>query len=210
MDLNNRYNALEFNNQEIKLDRNYKYAYLLLLNQGNDSNILINNKEVFIQNSFERLGSWDLYALKEYGYLKRKSQDFAFTHYHNGDKDMVLEDLYLYSVKIEIDSDSLVLNKNSNVSLFALTLSNINNDIECEDVILKPMDKRKFDYKLTKDEIKYSKEPLKERIKDIFINRRKVKYVDWYGGHCLQSPSDYYQIETEKKNFERRKKLNIE
>ena len=70
--------------------------------------------------------------------------------------------------------------------------------------------KRKFDYKLTKDELKYAKEPLDQRIKDIFVDRRKTKYVNWYGGHCAQSPSDFYQMEVEKKNKERRKKLKIE
>ncbi len=209
-DLDSKYNALEFNDQIINLDRNYKYAYILLMNQGKDSNVLINNKPTFIQNSFERLGSWDLYGLKEYGYTKPISQAFAFTHYHKKDKDQILEDLYLYSVKIKIDSESIILNKNKNIALFAITYSNINNDIECSEVLIDSIKKRKFDYKLSKYELKYSKEPLNERFKDIFIDRRLTKYVDWYGGHCAQSPSDFYQIETEKKNMKRRKKLKID
>lgn len=210
MELDSLYNALEFNNQEIKLDKNYKYAYLLLLNQGKDSNILIDNKEIFIQNSFERLGQWDLYGLKEYGYVKKIPQAFAFTHYHKNNKDQVIEDLYLYSIKIKIDKDTLLLNKNNNIALFALTYSNYDNDIECEEKLIDSIDKRKFDYKLTKEELKYAKEPFDQRIKDIFIDRRKTKYVDWYGGHCAQSPSDFYQLDQEKKNRERRNKLKIE
>ena len=53
------------------------------------------------------------------------------------------------------------------------------------------------------------REPLDERFKDIFIDRRKTKYVDWYGGHSAQSPSDFYQMKVEKKNLERRKALDI-
>ena len=209
MELNKEYNALEFNNQEIKLDKNYKYAYLLIMNQAKDSYVLINNKKVFIQNSFERLGAWDLYGLKEYGYTKKIPQSFTFTHYHKNDKDMLVEDMYLYSLKIEIDSDTLILNKNDNIALFALTYSNNDSDIECESMLIDSLDKRKFDYKLSREEIKYATEPFSQRIKDIFIDRRKVKYVDWYGGHCLQSPSDMYQIEVEKQNRKRREKLII-
>lgn len=210
MELNSECNALEFNNQEIKLDKNYKYAYLLVLNQGKDSNVLINNKEIFIQNSFERLGQWDLYGLKEYGYVKKNPQSFTFTHYHKNNEDVLVEDMYLYSVKVKIDSDTLLLNKNSNLVLFAMTYSNIDNDLECEDELIDSLDKRKFDYKLTKEEIKYASKPFDQMIKDIFIDRRKVKYVDWYGGHCLQSPSDMYQIKVEKKNRERREKMKID
>jgi len=204
------YNALEFNDQTIKLDKNYKYAYLLLMNQGKDEEVLINNKKVFIQNSFERLGCWDLYGLKEYGYVKKIPQAFTFTHYHKNDKDQILEDLYLYSVKIEIDSDVLLLNKNNNLSLFALTYSNFDYDIECQDKLIDEREKKPFDYKLTKEQKYYATEPLDQRIKDIFINRRETKYVDWWGGHCYQSPSDFYQLETEKKNFKRRSQLDLD
>lgn len=210
LELNNKLNALEFNNQIINLNRNYKYAYLLLLNQGKDGKILLNNKEVYLQNSFERLGAWDLYGLKEYGYVKKLPQAFTFTHFHKKDKDQILEYLYLYSIKIRIDSDTLLLNKNDNIAMFAITYSNIDNEIECNDYLIDSLKKRKFDYKLTKDELKYAKEPLDQRIKDIFVDRRKTKYVNWYGGHCAQSPSDFYQMEVEKKNKERRKKLKIE
>ncbi len=210
LNLGDRLNAVSFNNQVINLNRKYRYAYLLLLNIGKDKDINIGNEKVLVQNSFERLGAWDLYGLKEYGYTKPISQAFAFTHYHKNKSDKVLDDLYLYSVKIKIASDTLTLKKNSNLVLYAITYSNIDNDIECGDKLIDKRDKKKFDYKLKGDELKYSKEPLYERIKDIFINRRKVKYVDWYGGHCLQSPSDFYQLKAQEKNFERRKKLIIE
>ena len=130
--------------------------------------------------------------------------------FHKNNKDQVIEDLYLYSIKIKIDKDTLLLNRNNNIALFALTYSNYDNDIECEEKLIDSIDKRKFDYKLTKEELKYAKEPFDQRIKDIFINRRKTKYVDWYGGHCAQSPSDFYQLDQEKKNRERRSKLKIE
>ena len=207
---NKELNVLEFDNQVLELNKNFKYAYLLLLNLGKDTNIKLNNQDVIIQNSFENLGSWDLYGLKEYGYTKPIPQTYTFTHYHKNSSDQVLDNLYLYSVKIKIDQDRLKLTKNRNLVLVAMTYSNIDNEIECFDKLVDTLDKRKFDYKLSKEEIKYTKEPIDERIKDIFKDRRKVKYVNWWGGHCLQSPSDFYQMKTEKKNFERRKKLNVE
>ena len=152
----------------------------------------------------------DLYALKEYGYVKKESQAFTFTHYHKKNRDQILDNLYLYSVKVLIDSDTLLLNKNNNLALFSITYSNVDNDIVCGDKLIDSLDKRKFDYKLTKEEVKYASKPFDERIKDIFIDRRKTKYVDWYGGHCAQSPSDLYQIKVEKKNLERRKKLKVD
>jgi len=206
----NKPNALEFNNQEIKLDRNYKYAYLLVLNQGKDKNVLINNKEVFIQNSFDYLGQWDLYGLKELGYVKENAQAFTFTHYHKGNKDQVFEDLYLYSIKVAIDSDTLLLNKNNNLALFAITYSNFDNDIMCSTRFIDKLEQRKFNFKLSSEELKYTKEPINEVFKDIFVDRRATKYVNWWGGHCYQSPSDLYQIETEKKNFKRREQLKVE
>lgn len=202
-------NALEFNNQLIKLNKKYKYAYLLILNQGKDKEIKINNKNVFVQNSFEKLGQYDLYGLKEFGYTKKIPQAFFFTHYHKNSKDQVLKDCYLYSVKVRTEDDTLLLNKNNNIVLFAITLSNFDNELECNFEFNDVMERRKFNYKFNKFEAKFMREPFNERIKDIFIDRRKTKYVNWWGGHCFQSPSDFYQIETEKKNYKRREKLDI-
>ncbi len=115
-------NALAANGQTIALPEGTRSVALLLTSAGGDKNVTFRSGEssttVFVPDCMEAIGAWDLYGMKEKGYVKPCTLAHEITHTHTAEGNAVAKQCWLFRVDVPATGE-LTLPHDPDVLLFA-------------------------------------------------------------------------------------------
>ncbi|MCH5191529.1 MAG: alpha-mannosidase [Oscillospiraceae bacterium] len=118
-------NALSCRGQTIPLPEGTKSVSLLITSRGGDKNCVFegNGKTaVFVPDCFEAIGAWDLYGMKEKGYVKECTLAYEITHTHIEGANDVARQLWMFRVDVPA-SRTLKLPNDPDIIIFAANAS---------------------------------------------------------------------------------------
>ncbi|HZK22202.1 MAG TPA: glycoside hydrolase family 38 C-terminal domain-containing protein [Oscillospiraceae bacterium] len=164
--------------QEIIPPKGSKKLYLLGFSENGDKDINIKVGDTVHKlkaaDCFERIGNWDMIGLNQTGYIKKDKFVWDATHIHKNGKDITAKQLYTFMLEVPALSDTpVVLPANESVIILAASVSSDNNDFSCATQLYDKLEKRPFDYKLTKREILLSKPASLEKSIQKLVDREK-------------------------------------
>lgn len=116
-------NAVKCVGQKIKLPRGTKSLQILLTSTNGDKTVELEcggKHKVFVPDCHEAVGAWDLYSMKEKGYIKDCTLAYEFTHMHKADGDVIAKQCYVFSAEIPAEGDELILPLDSRILIFAI------------------------------------------------------------------------------------------
>ena len=121
--------------------------------------------EVKVQAVNERVGGWDLYNLAETAFIKGDRVAWVCTHTHGQDKDNRGQELYFFLYELDIRGASFVtLPEDNGLMLLCATQVTDERDAALATPLLRPMEKRPFDFKLSpKEKRRHNKQMNKTR-----------------------------------------------
>lgn len=120
-------NALRAYGQHIALPKRTKKVHLLACAVGGDQAVHFGVGEerlpCTIHDLNEAVGAWDLFGLKETGYIKDCVVAHVFTHMHQPQGNLVGKQAYWFKYSLDIPAgvEELVLPQNERVLIFAIT-----------------------------------------------------------------------------------------
>ena len=118
-------NALSCQGQIIDLPENTKSVSLLITSANGDKNCVFAGDEettVFVPDCFEAIGAWDLYGMKEKGYVKECTLAYEITHTHIEGENDTARQLWMFRVDIPA-SKILKLPNDPDIIIFAANAS---------------------------------------------------------------------------------------
>lgn len=108
---------------------------------------------VKVQAIEEKIGGWDLYDLAQTAFIKTDKLAWECTHTHSPDKDNVASQLYFFMYEINTDNVSeITLPDDNGLLIIAATEVYENNVVRLNSVLYDRIDKRPFDFKMTRKE----------------------------------------------------------
>lgn len=153
-------NALSCRGQILELPEGTESVSLLLTSAGGDKTCVLESgdqkTEVFVPDCFEALAAWDLYGLKEKGYIKPCTLAYEITHMHRDNEVAIAKQCWLFRVDVPA-SGTLKLPCAPDVFLFAADASNAPQRAPALSPLYDTLDKEPFDWQLPKRAEKKSK-----------------------------------------------------
>ena len=148
-------NAVECKGQTIAVPKDAKTVHFILTSVSGDrkAEFSVDGKavQVIVQDCFEAVGAWDLIGLGETGYIKKNPQYFTFTHTHSSAGDELAKQFYLFHAAIPCAKASEIkLPDDRNILVFAASYSKDANCALPGDEHFDTLEKRSFDYVLSK------------------------------------------------------------
>lgn len=150
-------NALVCNGQTIKVSANKLYFVAASLYGDKVYKFNVNGNEVPIkvQAIEEKIGGWDLYDLAETAFIKTDKLAWECTHTHGPDKDNVASQLYFFMYEINTENvNEITLPDDNGLLILAATEVYENNVVRLNTHLYDRIEKRPFDYKLSRKEKK--------------------------------------------------------
>ena len=175
--------AVKCAKQIIDLGKKYDKTYILAFTMGKDHEVTfsLDGKEVkkTIHNTFDRIGTWDLFDLKEVANIKDCSLAWEFTHAHNENgADIVAKQMCVFAYEFDTkDVAELVLPEDETIIILAAT--GVNGDIAS--TLAYPMydrvSGRKHENHFTASQLKDIEKSRKATAKPAHKNKRYDKKV---------------------------------
>ena len=131
--LDNNY-AVKCRKQTIALDKKYDKTYILAFSMKGDRDVTftLDGKEVkkTIHSTFDRIGTWDLFDLKETANIKDCALAWEFTHAHNENgADIVAKQMLVFAYEFDT-KDVAELGLPADESIIILAATGVNGDID--------------------------------------------------------------------------------
>lgn len=168
------YNAVECKKQIIDLPKDCNKVYILACSLNGDKTAEfgdgVNTYNLQISDWQQAVGAWDLIGLQETGFIKKDTLAYNSTHAHSKEGDIAAKQLYLFRYELNINSDKLILPDDKDICVFAITTAQ-EHEFSAGNEYYDLLQKRKFDYDLSKRDIKKSQPSLLERIMDKHYDR---------------------------------------
>ena len=115
-------NALAANGQTLALPENTRSVALLLTSADGDKKVTFRSGDrqttVFVPDCMEAIGAWDLYGMKEKGYVKPCTLAYEITHTHTQEGNAVAKQCWLFRVDVPAEGE-LTLPHDPDVLIFA-------------------------------------------------------------------------------------------
>ena len=115
-------NALAANGQTLALPENTRSVALLLTSADGDKKVTFRSGDrqttVFVPDCMEAIGAWDLYGMKEKGYIKPCTLAYEITHTHTQEGNAVAKQCWLFRVDVPAEGE-LTLPHDPDVLIFA-------------------------------------------------------------------------------------------
>lgn len=140
--------------QIIDLPEETKKAHMLCASLSEDKTVKINNQDVKINSMTERYAGWDLYDYRETAFIKKGKLGVEFTHCHSNNGDEIAKQLYFWSVTVEAKDGKLVLPKDKDILIIAITADSNENECNLSTDICDKVEKRAFTFQMDEDELK--------------------------------------------------------
>lgn len=160
-------NALICKGQKIQVTgtRLYFVAASLYGDKAYNFDLGIGKAGIKVQSINERVGGWDLYDLAETAFIKTDKLAWECTHTHSADKDNVASQLYFFMYEINTENvDEITLPDDSGLIILAATQVYDVRDCRLNSALYDRVQKREFDYKMSRKEKKNYKK-LKKKSK---------------------------------------------
>ncbi|MCM1545350.1 MAG: glycosyl hydrolase-related protein, partial [Ruminococcus sp.] len=148
-------NAVICAGQKIKVTGNRFYFIAASLYGDKGYNFDLGNSKtgIMVQSINERIGGWDLYELAETAFIKTDKLAWECTHTHADDKDNVASQLYFFMYEINTEGVSeITLPDDSGLIILAATEVFDNRDVRLATQTYDRINRRTFDYKMTRAE----------------------------------------------------------
>lgn len=177
-------NAVLCKGQTVALPENCSRLYILACSTDGDRKAYfkLGGKEigVLVADWDENPGSWDLIGLGQTGYIKRDVLGFATTHAHSPEGDEIAKNLYFFKYAVDIPAGvrEITLPKAEEVLLLAATAGFGGGRFETACELYDSLDKRPFDYKLSRGEYILARPSLAERLVQGKVDRNKTVTIN--------------------------------
>lgn len=171
-------NVLLCRKQVLSVPENCKKIYILACSLKNDKEAKFsfgeNKTKIKISDYQQAVGAWDLIGLKETGYIKKDVLAWNSTHAHLNGEDVPAKQLYVFRYELPVMGTELTLPDDEDICIFAVTAVYEDNAFVSANELYDSLEKREFDYEISKHNLKMASPALFERILDKFIDRNKV------------------------------------
>ncbi|NLX93358.1 MAG: hypothetical protein GXZ02_05775 [Clostridiales bacterium] len=177
-------NAMVCSGQKILLPEGTKKLWLLVTSLDGDrlATFKVGTKktDLLIQDWQEALGAWDLIGLGETGYVKKDVLAWNTTHAHAKTGDEVAKQLYFFKYAIDIPAGAteITLPKVAEILILAMTASPDDTAFTPAAELFDLLEKRPFDYKISRDEYIKAKPSLVEQVLQKKMDRKKTFTID--------------------------------
>ncbi len=109
--------------------------------------------ELTVQSATEAVGAWDLYALKESGYIKKDTLAWHSTHTHRNSVDERGHQMYFFRYRIDLDgAKTLSLPDDPSIVILAASAVNRYPDAQCASELYDSLEKRNINFSLTPEQ----------------------------------------------------------
>lgn len=153
----NSCNGMICRGQTIKLPEKTKSVALLVTSMNSDVNCVFTSNgmqvPVFIPSCSENIGEWDLYGLKQKGYVKPCTLAYEFTHTHNKKGDAYAKQCYLFRIDIPA-SDTLTLPYSPDVVVFSAAAFDRAQPEGALQELYDTLEKEEFNFSIPKPKLK--------------------------------------------------------
>ena len=171
-------NVLLCRKQVISVPENCKKIYILACSLNNDKEAEFsfgeNKTKIKISDYQQAVGAWDLVGLKETGYIKKDVLAWNSTHAHLNGEDVPAKQLYVFRYELPVMGKELILPDDEDICIFAVTAVTEDKAFVSANELYDSLEKREFDYEISKHDLKMASPTLLEKILDKFIDRNKV------------------------------------
>lgn len=146
-------NAMRAYGQQLQLPKKSKKLHLLACAVGGDQSVRfgLGDSAVFrtIHDLNEAIGAWDLFGLKETGYIKDCVVSHVFTHMHEPQGDIIGKQAYLFKYTLDIPEgvQAVTLPQNEKILIFAATATENEPESVTASTLHDKLEKRPFDFK---------------------------------------------------------------
>jgi len=177
-------NAVACRGQLIALPEGCRQLYILAASTDGDRKTTFKigdkDREYFIQDWAEALGAWDLIGLGETGYVKKDVLAWNATHAHSKSGDVLAKQLYFFKYAIEIPEGvkEIVLPKVEEILILAATASMESTKFTPAAELFDSLEKRPFDYKLSKQEYIKARPSAVEQLIQGKVDRKQTLTID--------------------------------
>ncbi len=177
-------NAMVCQGQTIALPAGTKKLWLLASSVDGDrlTAFQVAGKEVnlLLQDWQEAVGAWDLIGLGETGYVKKDVLAWNATHAHAKTGDEIAKHLYFFKYAIDIPAGTaeITLPKVEEILILAMTASPDDSVFAPAAELFDTLEKRPFDYKITREEYIKARPSTVEQILQKKIDRKKSLTID--------------------------------
>lgn len=177
-------NAMLCRGQKITLPQGTKKLWLLVTSVDGDRfatfKVGAEKEYLLIQDWQEAVGAWDLIGLGETGYVKKDVLAWNTTHAHAKTGDEIAKQLYFFKYAIDIPSGvtAITLPKVEEILILAMTASTHDTAFEPGAEMFDSLEKRPFDYKITKDEYIRANPSFVEQVLQKTMDRKKTLTID--------------------------------
>ncbi len=162
------YNAVVCSGQKIKVSGN-RFCFVgasLYGDKAYNFGVGKNLTGIKVQSINERIGTWDLYNLAETAHIKQDKLAWESTHSHLKGQDIAAAQLYFFMYEINTENvDEITLPEDSGLLIIAATSIFENRQVRLCTELIDKVEKRPYDYSMTKSEYKEYKKLKKKSTK---------------------------------------------
>ncbi len=189
-------NALLCEKQTLSLPEGTKKVALLACSLVGDKTadfLCVEEKHsLTISDYIEAVGAWDLIALKKTGYIKKDILAWNSTHSHLNGNDEAAKHIYLFKYEIPVTCNTLTLPNDKDICIISATALFDDGNFKAANELYDCLEKRDFDYALSKGEWKKAQRAPYEKVLDKVINRRKSLILNVPMAHTRFQIADIY------------------
>ncbi len=196
------YSAVQCAGQIIELPDGCETVSFLLTSLNGDSKAVFKvgdtEKLITVCDHAELVGTWDLIAMGETGYIKSQPLGFTATHTHYAEGDMIAKQFYLFKADIAtFGVKTITLPDNKNILIFAASTDNGKNCLFAADDHFDRLTKRPYKYLLSERAVKKTApNKLESRVMNLY-EREKVFYGNFgFGAMALERAQLYYSVKS--------------
>lgn len=169
-------NAVCCKGQTLLMPKGGKKLHLLVWSNNRDRKVVFiaDGKPIIINvpDRFEHVGAWDLVGMGETGYIKKERLAYCITHTRENGKDVPAKQIYVFELILDC-REELLLPNDVNVTVLAAT-AQLGSGFTQRISQIDKLDRREFDYVLSKDDLKRSRPSSSEQAAAAFLGRKKT------------------------------------
>lgn len=170
-------NALVCRGQTLTLPPHCRRLYLLACSTDGDRKTVLRvgetETQLRVQDWVEAPGAWDLIGLGETGYIKKDALGWNATHAHSRDGDVIAKQLYFFKYALDIPSGvtTVTLPKVEEILILAAVASDETTAFEPAWELYDSLEKRPFDYTISRQEYLKAQPTVVERLLKVDRNK---------------------------------------